>query len=650
MKVPGETDIEVASVTLEAADGSDLTPSKAELLDGLGMRAPSLVLPGRYYSEFREAEDRRRITAYWENFGFFDVEVAEPELEFDDAEKSVEIRWLIEENTRYRVAAVHLENAPQRYEDALRAKIPFDEGTRDIDVEAFRKARIDMHDHLRDEGFGHATVYSRTFVDRQDEALHWYYYVDAGPKTRVGDVAVEGNERVPDELIQARVGLERGDPYAYGDKEKREFDLLDAGAFASTFIATTADTTFIPPGDDPDTGGTLRPGQVDEDGNFVPRELPEEVDLEINVVEAPSRQIRVRGGVEADPWRLDTALSSRATLRDVFGPLHHMVLEGRLGYGWHWRGDTGEPAGVFGDALVRYIRPMLLSRLTDFRLTGRLRDELYPGFHMREVTAGPGIRSTVASGVFVDTDVVFRWGQQAGFGPFDEATREEHDLADDDIYVGGELQASLVWEGRDNPVEALRGHLVALRTSLSPGAPGGAERWNRYLTLRPEARYFHPLTESTSIALRGDLGWALAGDDRGIPLGPRFFGGGSRGMRGFGRQRMSPYVPPCDTAGGLSCEGQPVGGLSIAETSIEARFLPEHEPYGAVGFFDMGGVGTGANPFERGMSAAAGLGLRLRLWYLPASIDAGYRIFRENEVQTPADNPFQVFFRIGEAF
>lgn len=645
VEVPGETDIEIERVVLEGKDGAELTPDEGPLLEGLGMREAGLILPGRHYGVFREAEDRRRIEAYFQNYGFFDVEVDEPEVEFLDDGERAEIRWVIEENARYRIESVHLESAPEGHEETLRAMIPFEVGTDAIDLEEFRRARMDMHDHLRAEGFGHATVYSRAFVDRDEERLHWYYYVDAGPKTRVGEVSVSGNERVPSSAIEERVGLETGDAYAEDDVRRREFDLLDAGAFASAFIDTTADTEFIPPGEAPDTGGEMRSEQIGEDGAFLPRDLPEEVDLEINVVEAPRRQFRARAGAEADPARIDAAASARARFRDVFGPLHHLVLEGRLGYGWHWRGDADEPTGVYGDALARYVRPMALSRLTDFRLTGRARDELFPGFHLREVTAGPGLRRTLGPALFADVDALFRFGQQVGFGPFDDGVRSEHNLPDEDAYVGGELRASLIWDERDNPVEALEGHYLSLRASASPGGGG---RWNRYLTLEPEARWFLPIAASFSVGLRGDAGWAFAEDERGLPLGPRLFGGGAHGMRGFGRNRLSPYAACAGE--GADCEELPVGGKSLAQASIEGRFLPEMTPYGAVVFADVGGAGRTVNPFDEGVSAAVGVGLRLRLWFLPASVDAGYRVLREGALQGFGDDPFQLFFRIGEAF
>jgi hypothetical protein len=649
-KVPGETDIGVTSVTLQSPEGSKLTPNYKPLMDRLGMRPDSLILPGRYYSEFRENEDRRRLTAFWQNYGFFDVDVERPKTVFDETEKTVAVTWTIRENERYRIEAVHMVNPPEEEKRTLEEMIPFAPGESDIDLERFRKVRVTMHDYLRDQGYGHARVYSRVFVDRGGKQLHWYYYVDAGPKTRVGKVVVEGNNKIPAELILDRVGLESGDPYAYADKIQREFDLLDTGAFGAAFIRTTADTKFIVPGDAPDTGGVMRDESVDDDGNFVPRELPEEIDLKIHVREAPSQQLRVRAGAQLDPTRVDTTLRTQLWLRNLFGPLHHMTFDGRIGYGVLYRSVTDDPTGVYGDAELRYLRPGLIGRLGDFRFTGRFRQQLFPGFHLREVNVGPGVRTTMAKGLFFDLDLYFRYGEQIDFGPFEAATRDAFSLADDDVALSGELQSSITWDKRDNPLEALRGHLLALRTTAAPGDPVGT---HGYWTLNPEARLLLPVGSSMAVGLRGNAGWVVAHGSSGVPLGPRWFGGGAYGVRGFGLHQLSPKAPECRfTPEGqlLVCQGTPVGGLSLAQFSLEGRFLPLLKPYGAVVFADAGGAGTEANPFEDGVALALGLGLRLRFWYLPAAIDVGYRLLEESELQEPVDDPFAVFFRLGEAF
>jgi outer membrane translocation and assembly module TamA len=88
----------------------------------------------------------------------------------------------------------------------------------------------------------------------------------------------------------------------------------------------------------------------------------------------------------------------------------------------------------------------------------------------------------------------------------------------------------------------------------------------------------------------------------------------------------------------------------MVEGSLEARWLPRLKPFGAVVFSDIGNASINANPFDAGVSLAAGLGLRLRFWYLPAAFDFSYRILQDSDVQKPEDEPFGVFFRIGEAF
>jgi outer membrane translocation and assembly module TamA len=654
MKVPGETDIEVSSVTLQGPGGAVLEVDYGPLIERLGMRAATLIMTDRYYSEFRENEDRRRIIAYWQTFGHFDVKV-DPvhkvfEQKSDGAARTVALTWTIDEGPRYAVGSVHLLHALPEHEEALRARIPFSVGDTDIDLEEFRRARHDMGDDLRREGYGHANIYSRVWVDPEHKVVHWYYYVDAGPRTTVGTIEVQGNHKVPAGDILERVGLAPGDPYDLATKEKAELDLLETGAFTSAFIRANVDVKFIVPGTAPDTGGELRDDQIDKDGNLVPRELPSELDLIVHVVEAPSQQVRVRAGAELDPYRIDTALGARVWLRNLFGPIHHLVLEGRIGYGWLWRGTTDDPTGLYGEALVRTLHPGTFGRLGDLRLTARFRDELYPGFHLREVTTGPGVRSTLATGLFFDTDLFFRFGQAVDFGPFPDVALDRFDLPADDESYGAEIRSSLVWDRRDNPVEPMEGHLVGLSTTF---APGEVLNTHRYWNLAPEARGFVRLGQPLSLGLKADAEWVLLPGDDGVPLGPRLFGGGAFGMRGFGRHRLSPEAVLCNDLAvpdPVRCFVQPLGGKSLVEGSVELRFLPPLKPYGVVVFTDVGGAGIDENPFEEGVSLASGLGLRLRFWYLPIALDVAYRIVDRNEPQVWDDEPLNVFLRIGEAF
>lgn len=653
MKVPGETDIRIESLTIQGPGGQDLSIDYADLIPRLGLRVKTLIMTDRYYSDFRVAEDQRRLTAFWETHGYFDVVVDHAAVVIDEKAKTANLTWTIHEGERYAIGDVVLKNARPEHEAELRDIITFKEGDTEPNLETYRKLRHDMGDWLRREGYGHAMIYSRSYVDKKKKVVHWYYFVDTGPKTYVRSIVVDGNHKIPADMIIERTGIEPGDEFNLDMKDKAELDLLDTGAFTSAFIRSGTDVKFIVPGTAPDTGGVLRDEQVDADGNLVPRELSPGLDLIVHVVEAPSVQVRVRGGFEVDPNRVDTSLGSRFWFRNLFGPQHHLTLEGRIGFGAIYRGADDDPSGLYGEALARTEHPGTFGRLGDLRLTARFRDELFPGFHLREVTGGPGIRTAITSHLFFDTDVFFRYGKQIDFGPFDAAERAEFALPEDDESLGGELASSIIWDERDNPVETLRGHLLALRGVF---APGEALNTHRYLVVSPDARGFLPLTDSISLAARGQAGWVFLDGDDGVPLGPRLFGGGAFGMRGYGRHQLSPRVFDCVVVpGGPTpspyCKNEVVGGLSLVEASLEARLLPYLKPYGVVVFADFGGAGAELNPFESGLSAAVGLGLRLRIWYLPIALDGAYRVVTEGETDPPDHlDPILLFFRVGEAF
>ena len=72
-------------------------------------------------------------------------------------------------------------------------------------------------------------------------------------------------------------------------------------------------------------------------------------------------------------------------------------------------------------------------------------------------------------------------------------------------------------------------------------------------------------------------------------------------------------------------------------------------PYGGALFVDAGAAGRWFDPFEVGVSVAAGVGLRLRSWYVPVGVDLGYRVLDENRVGASTDR-LLVFVHVGEAF
>ena len=116
-------------------------------------------------------------------------------------------------------------------------------------------------------------------------------------------------------------------------------------------------------------------------------------------------------------------------------------------------------------------------------------------------------------------------------------------------------------------------------------------------------------------------------------------------MRGAGLHHLSPTMTRC---GGSTCEDVHVGARSLIEVQSEFRWLPYRKQVGATLWADIGAAGLNEDPFEEGVTAAVGVGLRVRTWHLPLSLDLGMRV---TEVEgTPWHELLRFFVRIGEAF
>jgi hypothetical protein len=292
------------------------------------------------------------------------------------------------------------------------------------------------------------------------------------------------------------------------------------------------------------------------------------------------------------------------------------------------------------------VHPGWFGRDVDFKLTAQWRDVLYPSALLREIVVGPGVHTTVAPNVWIDGDVGYRVGLTRGLPALDAMTRAAVDLPASDRSDGPVVAASIIADRRNDGVEASSGWFASARGTFSPGGPFGDDRW---LQLAADLRGFLPLSPSWSLGARASAGEVVAAGSSGVPFGARLFGGGPFGMRGFGRDHLSPTV--CSDATATMCDTVYVGGRSLVESSLELRFLPFRQFYGAAVFVDAGAAGVGLNPTADSVSAAVGVGARLRSWYVPVALDLSYRGLDHGELAAPSGlDRLLVLLRIGEAF
>ena len=104
-------------------------------------------------------------------------------------------------------------------------------------------------------------------------------------------------------------------------------------------------------------------------------------------------------------------------------------------------------------------------------------------------------------------------------------------------------------------------------------------------------------------------------------------------MRGFSYQGL----------GQRDANGDPIGGRSLTEASVEARY--RFGDYGVTAFVDVGQSYAASTPRFTDLRAGVGLGLRVYTNFGPMRIDLATPLGRR-----PGESRVNVYVSIGQAF
>jgi translocation and assembly module TamA len=116
--------------------------------------------------------------------------------------------------------------------------------------------------------------------------------------------------------------------------------------------------------------------------------------------------------------------------------------------------------------------------------------------------------------------------------------------------------------------------------------------------------------------MRGDLGATALSKASGLAITQRFFAGGDRSVRGFGKDDLSPVESVLDSEGIPRL--QKVGGKHLFTGSVE---LVRDLPWRNLSVAAFGDVGNAFDNFGDPLMYSVGLGFRLRLPVVSVGID-----------------------------
>ncbi|MBU1324054.1 MAG: autotransporter assembly complex protein TamA [Alphaproteobacteria bacterium] len=263
-------------------------------------------------------------------------------------------------------------------------------------------------------------------------------------------------------------------------------------------------------------------------------------------------------------------------------------------------------------------------------LSGAVVNEDTDAYVRTALTASADLRQRIGRTSYFTYGVGLDAGQYKE-NRFDRLTNLPIGFDRDLVIVTG--RGSAYTDASNDPLDPTRGW--RLFVSAQPTAVAGEDT---VLFVRAEAQVsaYLPLQDDARTVLAGRvrIGSILGGDELTVPSDRLFYSGGGGSVRGYSYQGVGPRLP----------DNTPRGGLSLFETSIEAR----HRLRGALGlaaFVDAGAIGFEEYPDFGDVRFGAGIGVRYDLPFGPIRADIAFPLNKRD-----GDADFQIYVSIGQAF
>lgn len=583
----------IAAVRFEGVSSVD----EGALAEQLLTRAPSWK-PWKDAPPFDEWEleaDRVTIRSYYANRGWYGADVTTELLWSDDRER-VEVVFRVEEGEPVRLATFSLDlpdtlDGEPLDREALLDGLALREGER-FGAVAYHEAKRELLARLAGRHHPAARLEGGAEVDPVALTARVAWTLDPGPRVHFGEVTVQGLADVDESLVRRELTFARGDAFSASALDESQARIFGLGLFRSVSLITRPP----PATDDNDTDDT---GEAS---------WP----VEVRVEERKPRSVRVSLGYGTEEL-VRGALGWQH--RNFHGQARQLDLK-----------LQGSALGVAASG--KLAQPRFLDEKTSLEVGASAAYDLLPSYDAVRVGAHASLLRPLGpiwSG---------RLSSTLEFGYVQKIKADDPDLEDTPrLDVLNSFEVGLRRDTTDSPLEPTRGSRLDL--SFGPAAGNNVA----FVRLLGEVRRYVPI-RSTVLGLRlrsGALQPVGRFDATDVPVYKRFFAGGSSSVRGYGFQRVGP----------LGDDGDPLGGLTLTEGSVELRFpIPLWERLGGAVFVDGGQLSEPAFAWRtQDLFFGAGAGIRVRTPLGPLRLDVGVPI-------DPRDgfDSFQIHFSVGEAF
>jgi translocation and assembly module TamA len=462
---------------------------------------------------------------------------------------------------------------------------------------------------LQEQGYAFAQVDAPIAYEAADApVLDLNFHVAAGRKVNIGDIHVEGLQRVHESLVRRRLLLRSGDLYKPSAIEAARRDLLGMNVFGQVSV--------------------LVGSKADESGGVpVTFKMRERLRHAISVSAAYSSDLGGSGGVT---W----------TDRNVFGNAEQLSFAAsviNLG--------GSDTTGTGYDTSVKYLIPNFLHRDQSLQFAVSALKQQLQAYDQKAQTASVTLSRKLSS----------IWTVSAGLSTTDETILQVINakltppsttfVPDPPVTFNYTLLAvpfKVIYDSTnlptplEDPRHGFRGSL-----SLTPTLAIGHPNATFLISVLSLASYFDlnnllPVDSGRSVlAARALAGLAQGAGELSLPPDQRFYAGGTSTVRGYAYQLVGPTFPHL---------ANPSGGTAITTAGVEFR-QRLYTNWGVVGFVDAGQVSTSLKPLHSDVRIGTGAGARYYTPIGPIRLDIAVPVGRR-----PGEDSFEVYIGLGQAF
>lgn len=594
----------------KALDPSDLLDATGpDALETKPREIFGLVEKGTYKPEGLR-RDADRVARYYRSQGYLDARVYPLEERFTLDGEAVTLVVAVEEGERYHIRRVGVEGTTVLTEERLLGELPVKAG-RPFLGDDLRASMDRIRQLYGQRAYIHCEVDVDVRYDLERKLLDVTLVVNEGPKVRIDEIRIVGNDKTKEEVLRRELSVYPGEYY---DGEELEASVARLGR--------------------------LRYFQ-DVRVDFQPGSEPGREHLVIGVDEARTGAFVIGGGVSTTAGFFGNISLTQRNFDITDLPTSWKdFLEGRAFTGAGQQMTiTLQPGRERSQYSVEFVEPWLFGFPVLFEAEGYARDRVREDW----LEQRRGGRFTL--GYRITQDLVYRATYRiervrvADIEP--SAVPDVLDVAGTS-YLGSVRQSLTYDQNRiDGDFIVYSGYAATVYYEIADQVLGSDYDFNRAgASLNWQTTFFTwPNKHKWVLQLRNDWGWIherYRSDD--VPIFERFFAGGPGSIRGFRFRTVTPQL-----------NDKPLGGDWSALATAEASFPLFQNILRGVVFMDMGGVVDDFSDFERddNVRVAAGFGFRLRLPIFPAPVALDFAW----PLRKRRDDDLQVFsFNVGFGF